>query len=120
MDCIGGPLLCPMSPAPVMRTLMRENPVARACTRPARFDQSKARTWRGWGRGPRLSRNGNRRGGRISLPSKRGAPGPMLGVPFRTRPAHIMTLGAIAVAGAHEQPVPPRHEQIEAAEQRDE
>jgi hypothetical protein len=56
VDCIGGPLLSPMSPASrracfaAWKTLCPES-LVQAATRPARFDQSKAISWRGWGRG---------------------------------------------------------------------
>src|SRR6476620_1690423 len=72
-------------------------------------------SWRGWGcRSPFVP---------DSEPSASGAGltgrafGAVLGVPFRAGPAHVMALGPVTVAGALEQAVPPRHEQIEAAEQ---
>ena len=46
------------------------------------------------------------------------ASGAMLGVPFRTRTAHVMALGPVAVKSAVDQAMPPRYDPVEAAEQR--
>src|SRR5437867_4499235 len=59
VDCIGGPLLSPMSPASGGEHALRRRKtcpesLVQAATRPARFDQSKAISWRGWGYGFRV------------------------------------------------------------------
>ena len=116
------------------KTLCPES-LVQAATRPARFDQSKAISWRGWGRGFQVlePERRKREAEGVFLDPAPNAPGAgrvlernacdvgaMPGVPFRAGAAHVVALGTIGVAGALDQAVAARHDRIEAAEQRHE